>query len=395
MAHGGVRRRRGRVGQTPRHAEVTLFHIVFAEPGEVAGSLGYAGNPSRPLPTMHRLLSHIERITRERERPQLNVVVAQALRELLGAGSVSVHKLLQAPGEDFIWPAALVDETGPHIHDDGLSVPDSMVSIDYYPQLIVCLQSGVRQTTGDNTVYPVLRANGSTFGFVTIAGKELDHRELETADHLLAIFTNILSLLDYSEIDTLTGLLNRKTFDRHLIQILYSLSPGDDSRVKALRLPRRRHARTEPAEHWLAVVDVDYFKRVNDNFGHLIGDEMLLLVATMMKNSFRAHDKLFRFGGEEFVILLKPTEEHNAHSAFERFRAKVEAFEFPQAGRLTVSIGYVPVNKDDQPSVVLEHADAALYWAKGHGRNRVVKYDAVVAAESPTPKEKLSDAEFF
>ena len=344
---------------------------------------------------MHKLLSHIERITSERDRPQLNIALAQALHDLLGSGSVNILKLLQAPGEAFIWPAAVVDDTGPHIHDDGLSVPVSMVSIDYYPQLVVCLESGLRQTTGDSAVFPIWKANGSVFGFVTIAGKSMDEDQLAIAQHLLTIFTNILSLLDYSEIDTLTGLLNRKTFDQHLMRVLYSLSSDDDSHVKALRLPRRRRDRAASMEHWLAVVDIDHFKRVNDNYGHLIGDEMLLLLATLMKASFRLHDKLYRFGGEEFVILLKPTEEHNAHAAFERFRAKVEAFAFPQAGRLTVSIGYVGIAHANQPSVVLEHADAALYWAKEHGRNRVIKYDTTVAAESPTSQEKSSDVEFF
>jgi diguanylate cyclase (GGDEF)-like protein len=344
---------------------------------------------------MDKLLSHIERITGERDRPQINIALAHALRDLLGIGNVTILTLLQAPGEAFVWPAAAVDNDGPHIHDDGLAVPSSMVSIDYHPQLAACLQSGVRNTRGDDTVFPISKTNGSVCGFVRIAGKKLDESQLSIATHLLAIFTNVLSLLDYSEIDTLTGLLNRKTFDRHLMRILYSLSSDDDRNVKALRLPRRRHARTAFVDHWLAVVDVDHFKSVNDNYGHLIGDEMLLLIATLMKASFRVHDQLFRFGGEEFVALLKPTEEHNAQAAFERFRAEVEAFQFPQAGRLTVSIGYVRVKRNTQPSLVLEHADAALYWAKANGRNRVVKYDAAVAAASHAPKETTSEVEYF
>ena len=344
---------------------------------------------------MDKLLSHIERITGERDRPQINVALAHAMRDLLGIGSVSILTLLQAPGEAFVWPAASVDEVGPHIHDDGLAVPSSMESIDYYPQLLACLQSGVRNISGEDTVFPISKTTGSVSGFVMVTGKRLDDQQLAIATHLLAIFTNVLSLLDYSEIDTLTGLLNRKTFDRHLMRILYSLSSDDDRNVKALRLPRRRHARTAFVDYWLAVVDVDHFKCVNDNFGHLIGDEMLLLIATLMKASFRAHDQLFRFGGEEFVALLKPTEEFNAHAIFERFRAEVEAFNFPQAGRLTVSIGYVRVKRHAQPSLVLEHADAALYWAKAHGRNRVVQYDAAVAAASLQPKETSSEVEYF
>ncbi len=344
---------------------------------------------------MNTTLTHIERITRERDRPQLKIALAEALRDLLGSSRVVVHNLLQAPGETFVWPAAVVDDTGPHVHDDGLSIPADMVSIDYYPLLEACLRSGLRQSDGDSTVFPILRSNGGSFGFVAIAGRPLDGERLAIAEHLLAIFTNMLSLLDYSEIDTLTGLLNRKTFDQYLMRILHNLAGGDDSRVKALHLPRRRSQHPQPLDHWLGVLDVDHFKSVNDNFGHSIGDEMLLLIATLMKTSFRAHDKLFRFGGEEFVMLLKPTEECNAHTAFERFRERVATFEFPQAGRITVSIGYVRIRLDDQPSVILERADAALYWAKEQGRNQVANYDSLIAGGLLVAKEKISDVEFF
>ena len=344
---------------------------------------------------MNHTLTHIERITRERDRPQLKIALAEALRDLLGSSRVVIHNLLQAPGETFVWPAAVVDDTGSHIHDDGLSIPADMVSIDYYPLLDACQKSGVRQADGDSTVFPVLRANGSSTGFVVIAGKPLDPAQLAIAELLLAIYTNMLSLLDYSEIDTLTGLLNRKTFDLYLMRILQNLSGGDDSRVKALHMPRRRMQHSPLEDHWLGVLDVDHFKNVNDNFGHSIGDEMLLLISTLMRSSFRAYDKLFRFGGEEFVVLLKPTEECNAQAAFERFRKKIEAFDFPQAGRITVSIGFVRIRLDDQPSVVLERADAALYWAKEHGRNQVANYESLIAGGLLVAKEKVFDMEFF
>ena len=344
---------------------------------------------------MSLTLTHVERITRERDRSQLKIALAEALRDLLGTSRVVIHNLLQAPGETFVWPAAVVDDTGPHIHDDGLSIPGDMVSIDYYPLLDACLKSGLRQADGDSTVFPILRANGSSHGFIAIAGKPLEPAKLAVAELLLAIYTNMLSLLDYSEIDTLTGLLNRKTFDLYLMRILQNLVGGDDSHIKALHMPRRRMQHSLLVDHWLGVLDVDHFKNVNDSFGHSIGDEMLLLISTLMRSSFRAYDKLFRFGGEEFVVLLKPTEECNAHAAFERFRQKIEAFDFPQAGRITVSIGFVRIRLDDQPSVVLERADAALYWAKEHGRNQVANYDSLITGGLLKAKERVSDVEFF
>ncbi len=344
---------------------------------------------------MNRTLTHVERITRERDRRRLKIVLAEALCELLGTSRVVIHGLLQAQGETFVWPAAVFDDTGAHIHDDGFSIPVDMVSIDYYPLLDACLNSGLRQTDGDSTLFPIVRGNGGLYGFVAIAGKPFDQEQIAVAEHLLAIYTNILTLLDYSETDTLTGLLNRKTFDHYLMRILHNLAGGDDSRVRSLHLPRRRSQHPEAQDHWLAVLDIDHFKTVNDRFGHMIGDEMLILVSALIKNTFRAHDKLFRFGGEEFVILLKPMAESDACFGFERIRKIVETFAFPQVGHITISIGYVRMRLGDQPSSILERADAALYWAKAQGRNQTANYHSLIEGGFLETKEKVSDVEFF
>jgi diguanylate cyclase (GGDEF)-like protein len=207
---------------------------------------------------------------------------------------------------------------------------------------------------------------------------------------------NVVAMLDYSEIDSLTGLLNRKTFDDHLMRILASLAAGNDERIDAVRLPRRRKPARGGACHWLAVMDIDHFKRVNDEYGHLIGDEVLLLVATMMKSGFRSHDKLFRFGGEEFVVVLKRSSVADARRIFDRFRKSVAGRIFPQVGRVTISIGYTPIRLGDQPSVVLDNADSALYWAKEHGRNLSASYPELLRrGELETKHAAIDDVEFF
>ena len=144
------------------------------------------------------------------------------------------------------------------------------------------------------------------------------------------------------------------------------------------------------------MLDIDHFKRINDNFGHLIGDEVLLMVANLMKNSFRFRDKLFRFGGEEFVVVLKPTGATQAQAIFERFRSTMENHAFPQVGRVTISIGYAQIRLHDQPSVILDNADQALYWSKEHGRNRVSSYEALLASGELAPPAAIdSDIELF
>jgi GGDEF domain-containing protein len=120
---------------------------------------------------------------------------------------------------------------------------------------------------------------------------------------ILRVYRNFQGLLDYSERDTLTGLLNRKTFDERFPAHRHPPAPPDAAR----RAPTAAAARGRcPAvRYWLGVIDIDHFKRVNDGFGHLIGDEVLLLLSRLMRSSFRFHDHLYRFGGEEFVALMR------------------------------------------------------------------------------------------
>jgi len=347
------------------------------------------------LPGTTRLLSHLQNLTQERERPLLEAALASALRDLLGAARVSILKLSQTPQESFVWPAVVVDADGARVHDDGVSVPADMVSVGRLPRLQACLDRGSHLSEAGKDLFPLLKANGACFGFVDIEGCAIDEAQIEVAERLQAIFMNMLALLDYSEVDTLTGLLNRKTFDDYLLRILSSLSGNDDTRLESLRLPSRRQPNPEGLDHWLAVIDIDHFKRVNDNFGHLIGDEVLLLVATMMTNSFRTHDKLFRFGGEEFIVLLKPNTGEDARRIFDRFRTAIEARDFPQVGHVTVSIGYAAIALGDQPSVILDNADNALYWAKEHGRNQVASYAELFAAGQFSSKPAQSEIELF
>ena len=124
--------------------------------------------------------------------------------------------------------------------------------------------------------------------------------------------------------------------------------------------------------------DIDHFKRINDSFGHLFGDEVLLLFAERMRSCFRAQDKLFRFGGEEFVVMIRHVREDHVRGVFERFRRSIERYDFPQVGQVTCSVGYTRIDPAYTPAELLGRADAALYYAKEHGRNRVDSFDELV-----------------
>ena len=135
---------------------------------------------------------------------------------------------------------------------------------------------------------------------------------LQVMEGILSVYRNYQSLLDYSERDSLTGLLNRKTFDEKFARMV-NARPSDS--VARDDNERRHHAETK--SQWLAVIDIDHFKRVNDQFGHLYGDEVLILVANVLRTSFRAQDRVFRFGGEEFVVLLRSATLADAQMVFE------------------------------------------------------------------------------
>ncbi|TVT69825.1 MAG: GGDEF domain-containing protein [Denitromonas halophila] len=187
-------------------------------------------------------------------------------------------------------------------------------------------------------------------------------------------FERLMAHWDYANLDTLTGLLNRKTFDEQFDQLI----------AVAERARRQDGERREdsalPSPAWLGIVDIDHFKHINDTWGHLFGDEVLIRLADCMRSAFRSSDKLFRFGGEEFVVMLRNVPAETVSSIFERFRIAVETHDFPQVGTVTCSIGFAQVDDRLPPAELLGRADSALYYGKAHGRNCVWAYEDLVAA---------------
>jgi len=180
-------------------------------------------------------------------------------------------------------------------------------------------------------------------------GDRIRHEQLEEA--AVARERDQYRLL--SERDGLTGLFNRRSLDRHLA-----------SSVDA--------ARQSGAPLSLIVLDADHFKAFNDHFGHLAGDDILRCLARVMGGNVRREDRCFRYGGEEFVIVLPGQSIERARKVAERIR---QAFRHRSAGSdrpaCTVSIGVAGLCEDDFPASLLARADAALYRAKEQGRDRV------------------------
>lgn len=187
---------------------------------------------------------------------------------------------------------------------------------------------------------------------------------------MVRVYLNFMQLMSDSEKDTLTGLQNRRKLESFLA-----------SRLSA-RLHQRRESDRQDGDRvgdeYLAVLDLDKFKRINDTYGHLIGDEVLLTFANILRTTLRDNDRSYRYGGEEFIVVLSDVTREQASSVLERLRATVEAQDFPQVGQVTVSIGYTRIDMQDLPTRIIEEADKALYYAKEHGRNQLREYESLL-----------------
>lgn len=122
----------------------------------------------------------------------------------------------------------------------------------------------------------------------------------------------------------------------------------------------------------LVIIDIDHFKRVNDDFGHLAGDDVLKIFAAILKNSGKSGDYISRWGGEEFVLVWQNIDFESAIDKAQIIRKGIENSEFPTVGKVTASMGLTLLKKDDSVETLIARADKNLYQAKESGRNRVV-----------------------
>ncbi len=194
---------------------------------------------------------------------------------------------------------------------------------------------------------------------ITINKEVIDEHYIYT---LLSAYNHQVYLLRNKDTDSLTGLYNRQSFDSRLAKLHANFD-------------QENRADDEPSQYCFALLDIDFFKNVNDKYGHVYGDEVLLLFSNLMKKTFRDADMLFRYGGEEFAVLLHDITLEQADSVLNRFRKNVEDFNFPMENKVTTSTGFCAFNNKIPLSSIVERADKALYYAKEHGRNMVCGFE--------------------
>jgi diguanylate cyclase (GGDEF)-like protein len=333
------------------------------------------------------LIASVAATTSHRDRDSINHAVAGLVLDFLNAEAATIYRLVDEDEGALLTPCVTLTSANRNRTEPTLTQLTSPRALRHFPVWKECVeQRQPRQcidTNGSISGAWPIESERAVVGILVVEGmRELLPRDADLIGAILRILKNHLAALDYGERDTLTGMLNRKTFEASFEKLRQRLQVRDTAENTV-----------EPS--WLALADIDKFKSINDSHGHLFGDEVLLLVAQQMAKCFRGVDQLFRFGGEEFVIVLEHASEAGAYIAFDRFRSGMEAFEFPQIGHVTLSLGYSRIQPNDCPTTCVERADAALYYAKNHGRNNVRNFEELVAAGALSARAESADTEIF
>lgn len=337
--------------------------------------------PESLSPESTRVLHSVVQITGERNFDDIRISLIRTIFEMLPASHLVVYKISPQGAQARLTevaraeraqdaPICAVSVTG--LGPRGL-VPDALQSqsiVRKAPQS-ESLPDGTRECV------PIC-AKGRVLELIETRFVAATGNNSVILEALLRLYGNILDLVHDKEIDALTGLLNRRAFDIQLDGLL-----------------RRQGGGESQAHWWLVLVDADHFKAVNDTYGHLVGDEVLLLLAQLMNQEVRITDQVFRYGGEEFAILLSPSTREEAHQTMERVRLAIAQRRFPQVGHMTISGGMVAIDRYDHASSVIGRADRALYQAKNSGRDQILDFADLSAAGLVAPDRHGNEIELF
>ncbi len=194
--------------------------------------------------------------------------------------------------------------------------------------------------------------------------KRFEKQLQETTEEMSLLRMELSEMRQQASMDSLTGLANRKTFDATLESALAS-------------------AANEGKNLCLMMLDIDHFKKINDQHGHLIGDKVLKYVAATLKKMVKGKDLVARYGGEEFSIILEDTPTSGAVALAENIRVAIEQSRLKRTdtdeslGDVTISIGLENMRVGDESNGLIARADTALYHSKNEGRNKVTLFSDI------------------
>ena len=260
-------------------------------------------------------------------------------------GLLAGQPLRDNPGLDELLEQGPVPAEGSHEYKDSEG-HSHFLNVRHLPELDWYLLVDKRETGALDRVRHSLYLNLAICAMITLVVLSLLHAMLRRHQ---------ASIEALATLDSLTGLPNRRSFDLLAAQAL-------------------QEAQRDCAPLVALLIDLDHFKALNDTHGHLAGDEVLRQFAQVLENCLRQADIICRWGGEEFIVLLKDTDGARAREIAEKIRQRTEELAFSFAGnpiRLTTSIGLSTLQREDTLHSLIARADHALYRAKQSGRNRV------------------------
>jgi len=332
---------------------------------------------------MRDLIDSVANLTDLRDEGDLEIALASTIFKQVKAVGLCLWRVIRRDGQ--IWLRACIRLPA---MDDGLAVHVKAIEVPDLPlretpaELCICYETKMHLCGPPDEngmyrhVFPVLDGRNVVCLLEIFRPTPLTADQTHLVLGLLRVYCNHSGVLHHGDHDELTGLLNRRTFDESFKRIFVQKITGA---INEIPLLDRRNPKSGATRAYLTVIDIDFFKRINDQFGHPYGDEVLVLLARLMGQCFRDTDRMFRFGGEEFLVILPDTDLAGAELAVERFRAAVESFTFSQVGRVTVSIGLTVILEGDTGPNAFGRADQALYIAKHRGRNQMQCYERLIA----------------
>ncbi|MEW8647958.1 MAG: GGDEF domain-containing protein [Candidatus Thiodiazotropha endolucinida] len=227
------------------------------------------------------------------------------------------------------------------------------------------------EKAGRNRLEYDLNVLDTALGHIAISrNRRYKKPEIQQIENLLAALLYPLrnallyrAAIQSAFLDSLTGVKNRSAFDENF--------------SRDIEFNRRKLSDLS-----LLVLDIDFFKKINDHYGHAVGDMVLKQIATTVEQTIRSSDALYRYGGEEFVVVLNDTNIAGAQLLAKRIRRNVENLRIKSLKdvRITLSVGVSAMVDQDTPESLFERADSALYQAKQNGRNQVYTAEMPLAS---------------